>query len=293
VDVETPEQIVFSYSVAGVGSRAAAAAIDFAICLAALGALQLLVTFVARPVAGGALPDVPARWAISFLLFAQFAITWGYHVLWEGLRDGQTPGKRQLGLRVVQDGGYSVSFAASAVRNLVRAADALPPPLYGVGLVSVVLSKQGKRLGDHAAGTIVVHERVARVIAPPAAGASAGAAPLQPALSEDEYALLERFVARRASSTPPRARARGRPRGAAPPARARPRRRGRRRVPRAAARARAPGARGRAPRRAATRARSGSSTRSSPRARRAGRSSPSCSSAWARAAACAASGRTR
>jgi uncharacterized membrane protein SpoIIM required for sporulation len=105
---------------------------------------------------------------------------------------------------VVQDGGYSVSFAASAVRNLVRAADALPPPLYGVGLVSVVLSKQGKRLGDHAAGTIVVHERVARVIAPAAVGAQPEpAAPLQAALSEDEYALLERFVARRAELDPP------------------------------------------------------------------------------------------
>jgi uncharacterized membrane protein SpoIIM required for sporulation/uncharacterized RDD family membrane protein YckC len=211
VDVETPEQIVFSYSVAGVGSRAAAALIDALVCLGALVALQLLVTLVVRPVAGRALPDVPARWAISLFLFAQFAITWGYYVLWEGLRDGQTPGKRRLGLRVVQDGGYSVSFAASAVRNLVRAVDMLPPPLYGVGVVSAVLSKSGKRLGDYAAGTIVVHERATRVLAAappaapdPAAPAARPPAALQTLLAEEEFALLDRFVARRGGLEPVR-----------------------------------------------------------------------------------------
>ena len=204
LDVETPEQIVFSYSVAGVGTRAAAAAIDTLVCVATLVALYLLVSLVAQPMAGGGLPDVPSRWAISFYLFAQFAITWGYYVLWEGLRDGQTPGKRRLGLRVVQDGGYSVSFAASAVRNLVRAIDFLPPPLYGVGLVSAALSRSGKRLGDHAAGTIVVHERAVRVAAAPAPPARDAAPALHTLLAEDEFALVARFVARRGELDPAR-----------------------------------------------------------------------------------------
>lgn len=202
VDVETPEQIVFSYSVAGVGSRAAAALIDALICLAAVLLLQIVVAVVVRPLAGRALPDAAGRWAIALFLFAQFAVTWGYYVLWEGLRDGQTPGKRRLGLRVVQDGGYSVSFAASAVRNLVRAVDMLPPPLYALGALSAVLSRSGKRLGDYAAGTIVVHERATRVARPPA-GAPTAVAPrpaaLQTLLDEEEYALLDRFVERRAA----------------------------------------------------------------------------------------------
>lgn len=210
VDVETPEQIVFSYSVAGVGSRAAAALIDALICVAAAVALQIVVAVVVRPLVGSALPDAAGRWAIAIYLFAQFAITWGYYVLWEGLRDGQTPGKRRLGLRVVQDGGYSVSFAASAVRNLVRVIDMLPPPLYGVGVISAVLSRSGKRLGDYAAGTIVVHERATRVAtgaagaATPAAHAAARAPLLQTLLAEEEYALLDRFVARRAELDPAR-----------------------------------------------------------------------------------------
>jgi uncharacterized membrane protein SpoIIM required for sporulation/uncharacterized RDD family membrane protein YckC len=202
VEVETPEQVVFAYTVAGVGSRAAAALIDYAICL-----VFFLVTFFLSAVSGVAFSRIlgartSGEWMLALVGLLLFAVVWGYYVLFEGLADGQTPGKRAMGLRVVQDGGFSISFAASAVRNLVRAIDILPGP-YAVGLLSVILSKSGKRLGDYAAGTMVVQERAvqAPTASEPTAAGSAQqmAMPLTAQLSDDEYSLLERYLARRGS----------------------------------------------------------------------------------------------
>src|SRR3712207_3869788 len=96
VEVETPEQIVFSYTVAGVGSRAAAAIIALAIVAVALTALYGLVALaIPGPGIGR------SGRAIAVLVAAQFALFWGYYVAFEGLWDGQTPGKRHVGIRVV------------------------------------------------------------------------------------------------------------------------------------------------------------------------------------------------
>lgn len=198
VQVETPEQVVVSYTVAGVGSRAAAALIDYLICLG-----WFLVLFIPTCFATLALPattrSAVAPWILGvFLVLGQFGVLWGYYVLYEGLADGQTPGKRRLGLRVVQDGGYSVSFAASSVRNLVRLLDMQPGFFYAVGLVSVATSRSGKRIGDMVAGTIVVRERAVQLRLP-AAQSATDAAPVAIAtlLTDDEYHVLERFMARR------------------------------------------------------------------------------------------------
>jgi len=197
VDVETPEQVTFSYTLAGPGSRALAAMIDYAICFVAFLAVILLVGLLR---AGSILPTASGAWAAAVLILAQFAIVWGYYVLFEGTNDGQTPGKRWLHLRVVQDGGFSVTFAASAIRNLARVIDLQPIVLYGVGLASIALSKNSKRVGDMIAGTIVVRERVARFQsdARNTAGAEARA-PLQTHLTDDEFAVLARFADRKAT----------------------------------------------------------------------------------------------
>jgi uncharacterized membrane protein SpoIIM required for sporulation len=134
-------------------------------------------------------------------LVVSFVITWGYYVMFEGLRDGQTPGKRMLGLRVVQDGGYSVSFAASAVRNLVRLLDMQPFPTALIGLLFAVMSRSGKRLGDMAAGTIVVREHI-RPVHVHVPSDSEGTVSAAAALTEEEYALLHRFIERRAALDP-------------------------------------------------------------------------------------------
>jgi uncharacterized membrane protein SpoIIM required for sporulation/uncharacterized RDD family membrane protein YckC len=202
VEIETPEQVVVSYTIAGIGARAAAALIDYAIIWGLIIALWVLLIMLARAVAPGAEQTADATaaqssgaWAASLVLLTAFAIQWGYYVLFEALWDGQTPGKRKLGIRVVQDGGYSVSFAASAVRNIARIVDMQPGFLYSVGIVSAVSSKSGKRLGDMMAGTIVVRERIARTTQPAAQEAAAGPE-LTTSLSDADFALLDRFVDR-------------------------------------------------------------------------------------------------
>ncbi|HEX6057624.1 MAG TPA: stage II sporulation protein M [Gemmatimonadaceae bacterium] len=225
VEVETPEQIAFSYTIAGVGSRAAAAILDALISLAIVLALSVVGGAIRGAMPRGALGiegSASGSWAMALILLLQFAVMWGYHVLFEAFADGQTPGKRQLGLRVVRDGGYSVGLGESAVRNLFRIIDMQPLFLYGVGIISAVVSKRGKRLGDIVAGTIVVRERalhLAPALAPSDAAARAGAraaatadqplapAPISALLTDDEYAVLERFVARRSALEPDRRRA--------------------------------------------------------------------------------------
>ena len=138
-------------------------------------------------------------WAYAVGVLVAYALMWGYYVFFEAIWDGQTPGKRFLDIRVVQDGGYSVSFGASAVRNLVRLLDLQPGFLYAVGLVSMTVSKSGKRLGDIAAGTIVVHEQRALIAAAVRSAPEAVSAPaITSRLTEEEFALLGRFIGRRA-----------------------------------------------------------------------------------------------
>ena len=222
VEIETPEHVAFSYTIAGVGSRAAAAIVDQLLIWLLIVALFIVVAIAYGAIAGGGLMNSLERafgsWVAAAMYLAGFALSWGYFVFYEALSDGQTPGKKMFGLRVVQDGGYSISFGASAVRNLVRVLDAQPGFFYFVGMTSAIFSRTSKRVGDHVAGTIVVHERVpefapavaastlpARTAAGATAAATAGAQPLGTALlTEEEFALLQRFMARRQSLEPAR-----------------------------------------------------------------------------------------
>ncbi|MEO7085816.1 MAG: stage II sporulation protein M [Gemmatimonadaceae bacterium] len=212
VDIETPELVVVSYTIAGIGSRVAAGFIDLLICFAAFIAI-VIGLFAITPEkdrhASGA--PMSTAWALAIVVLIQFAILWGYYLLFEGLRDGQTPGKRMLGLRVVRDGGYSVGFSASSVRNLMRMVDLQPGFTYAIGIASAAISKSGKRLGDIVAGTIVVRETM--VAQPfgnaPAVSArmSADAKPIFAArLDDTEFQLLDRWVSRRSSLEPERRR---------------------------------------------------------------------------------------
>ncbi len=214
VDVETPELVVVSYDLAGVGSRMNAALIDLLFCAVLLLAIFVLAV-MSFPLAtrAGMESDLWAGWAFAIVVFAQFAVTWGYYVLFEALADGRTIGKRAMKLRVVRDGGLSVTFGASAVRNLMRVIDMQPGFTYAVGIISMILSKQGKRLGDLAGGALVVREELVpqlpEAAKKPARGAKgAPAVPTGPVLtaelSEPEYALLSRFVERRAELDPQR-----------------------------------------------------------------------------------------
>ena len=219
VDVETPELVVLSYTIAGLGSRLGAALIDLAITAILFIAVIVAAALLSPErslLAPGNRAEPSTALALAVLVIMQFAILWGYYLLFEGLRDGQTPGKRVFRLRAVRDGGYSVGFAASAVRNLMRIVDLQPLFTYLVGITSIVFSKSGKRLGDIVAGTIVVRESLVRQPAaarPARRDASGGTAPdartapLAPTrLTDPEFQLLERWAARRNEIDPERRR---------------------------------------------------------------------------------------
>jgi uncharacterized RDD family membrane protein YckC len=136
----------------------------------------------------------------GLILIAMFSIEWLYPIVFELSRWGATPGKRALDLRVVMDTGLPITPAASFTRNLLRVADFLPL-LYGFGIVSMLLQRECKRLGDLAAGTLVVHERrVEMHEAPPAAE---GQAPAK-ALSLREQAAVLAWAGRARRLTPAR-----------------------------------------------------------------------------------------
>ncbi len=205
VDVETPELVVVSYTVAGVGSRTAAALIDYALCITAV-----LVLLIAAMQANVRLPTLQeattansGTWILATLTVIQFAVLWLYYVLFEALMDGQTPGKRLMNLRVVLEGGVPITFSTSAVRNLVRIVDMQPVFFYAVGLISIIASRRARRLGDFAAGTMVVKEGL---ITAPMSASTAASRPrmLDTLLSDAEFAVLDRFAQRRMQLDPAR-----------------------------------------------------------------------------------------
>ena len=211
VDVETPELVVLSYTVAGVGSRATAACIDYAICIVTF--ITVIIAFLQLQVTFGVASsrDSSGAWVMAVLGVVQFAILWLYYVLFEALADGQTPGKRLMKLRVVKDGGLSVTLEASAIRNIVRAIDLQPVFLYAVGLVAIIANARGKRLGDMAAGTIVVKEDLVSQPATPRKSGRTDARDdtprplaLSASLTDAEFQLLDRFVERRMEFAPER-----------------------------------------------------------------------------------------
>ena len=155
VNVETPEHVEFSYEVAGLGSRFTAGLVDA--CIQGSGILAILVLFWvgSRSVSFAEYVESALQ---GFLLLALFLFVWGYHLYFEVFRGGQSPGKRLFQIRVVAEGGYPVTLPRAAVRNLMRIVDILPLP-YGVAGVSMFIDPRGRRLGDLAAGTVVVRER--------------------------------------------------------------------------------------------------------------------------------------
>jgi uncharacterized RDD family membrane protein YckC len=159
-EIITTERVPFTYRVAGMGSRFLAWLVD--------GTLIVVLAF-----AGFMLSGVveSARGGLGQALFALwvFVLNWGYFLFFEWLWHGQTPGKRLLGIRVIQWRGTAISFYQAAVRNLLRVVDSMPCLLlfgfYGLGFAVAASNRRQRRLGDFAANTLVVHvERKSRPI---------------------------------------------------------------------------------------------------------------------------------
>jgi uncharacterized RDD family membrane protein YckC len=148
--VATPERVSFDYQVAGLGTRAIAQFLDLLIVLGILVA----VFFVA--LAAGAV-GVDNGIVTLLGVIGAFVTIFGYFWVSEALWSGQTVGKRAFRLRVVGDRGEPLTFMQAGIRNVVRIVDFLPYA-YGVGLIVLFANGKGKRLGDLAAGTIVVKD---------------------------------------------------------------------------------------------------------------------------------------
>jgi uncharacterized RDD family membrane protein YckC len=144
--IATPEGVEIELTLAGLGSRFIAALLDLFIRLLPLIALLVLID-----------PEDGAIGAAIFAL-ADFGSAFFYYVLFEVLGGGRTPGKRATGIRVVRMGGRPVTFVRSMLRNIVRLVDLLPAA-YLVGMVTIFITNNNQRLGDLAAGTLVVRDR--------------------------------------------------------------------------------------------------------------------------------------
>lgn len=174
VAAETPEGIVLELRPAGVIVRFYAFLVDWAIRLVMLYAAAIGLMFTGEI-------------GFAFWLILLFALEWFYPTFFELQAAGASPGKRVFGLKVVMDNGLPVTAGASITRNLLRAADLLPFG-YGFAIVCMLVRPDCKRLGDLAAGTMVVHvqrttSRAVIADAPPVA-------PVRPLAREDQAAII-------------------------------------------------------------------------------------------------------
>ncbi len=173
VRMETPEGIDLILRPAGLLSRSIAFGIDLMIRGVLLGALFFVL---------GTLGD----FGTGLFMLALFSGTWGYMVLFEVLHQGRTPGKQIMGLRVIHDDGTPIGWSASVLRNLLRFVDMLPFG-YCVGAFTCLQHPLFKRLGDLAAGTLVIYRDLPPQ-RPPLAEATALIPPL-PLLLEEQRAI--------------------------------------------------------------------------------------------------------
>jgi len=210
IDIQTPENVAFGYQVAGIGSRFLATLIDTAIIT-----LLQVVTVVSFALTINALDksllNNTSPWVIALLGLLLFVFYWGYYIFFEMLWNGQSPGKRWTGLRVIRSDGTPITLSESLIRNLVRTIDFLPAT-YGIGVVTMFIDKQSRRLGDLAANTLVVHDRAPITIQELSVKRTVNLRPWAmekvsldgfpfERLTNDDLSLIEDFISRREQLT--------------------------------------------------------------------------------------------
>ncbi len=182
-EVQTPEGIDLHLPVAGLVPRAQAWLIDVLIRSGIYIVLAVVLRF--------------GKTGVGVFLLVAFIIEWFYPVLFEVLRRGQTPGKRVYAMVVINDDGTPVRWSGSLIRNLLRVADFLPI-MYGFGIISILLNRDFKRLGDLAAGTVVVYQETRLIPHVPPMGEVVR--PPYPLTLEEQQAIIA-FAERSSSLT--------------------------------------------------------------------------------------------
>ncbi len=168
--VSTPENIEFEYRLAGPFRRFPAFLIDFVLRVLFIVSMSVVLTF-----SGFGILGIGAALTFMVVLLSLFVLEWFYGLFFEAVFNGQTPGKRLMGLRVISTDGHPINAVQATVRNFLRAADffpfvpvayvfpeiEIPLPIFAVGLISMSLTRRMQRVGDIAAHTMVVVEEAA------------------------------------------------------------------------------------------------------------------------------------
>jgi len=213
IAIETPEHIVFRHRVAGPARRLLAYLLDLVICYGVLVVIALVAFVVPLGATEAAAKTESLGASVGLVLVMAFAAQWLYFAVLEGWR-GTTPGKAAFGLRVLTTTGRPIGFREAALRNVLRAADALPLTytagcLSIAGLASMALTRHFQRLGDLAAATIVVLPNRARAVVPlvlwpPAEPQELARLAEVVRLDADQRQSIEMFLRRRAQLGPAR-----------------------------------------------------------------------------------------
>jgi uncharacterized RDD family membrane protein YckC len=217
VVIETPEHLELDFKLAGIGSRFMAYLIDrliqwgFILIVILLGALA--IHFAGKVVRldqiyAGLEKEAP-KWIIAIMFLTYGTITIGYFIIFEYFWNGRTPGKRWQRIRVMKRDGTPVTFLDSAIRNILRFVDILGD-VYPVGLAVMFLDSRNRRLGDLAAGTLVIQEQelpvpVFRDTAHAPGDSDAHLREVVARMTPADFSLVVRFLSRRSSmDTEPR-----------------------------------------------------------------------------------------
>jgi uncharacterized RDD family membrane protein YckC len=214
LQIDTPENVVFDYEVAGIGSRFLAGLIDM-LLIALIDILVTIVAIVAFQIASRTLQDLADAewWVVAIIALINFVVLGLYYIVFEALWNGQSPGKRLVNVRVIRADGTPITLSESLIRNFMRLIDFFPFG-YGLAFVTMFIDKQSRRLGDLAAGTLVVFDRPEATLesirpkqlparelslAGPPTPEDAAGAPVIPVerLTERDAAMAEAYLQRR------------------------------------------------------------------------------------------------
>lgn len=160
--IQTPEQVGFQYVLAGLGTRSTAFILDTVFRVLFILFVFVLMMFLAKWLPEldptGLMASIPKTWLLAIAVLAYGVVDLGYFLIFEALWSGQTPGKRMQKLRVIRVNGDPIGWLESSIRNILRAID-MVAGFYPLGLFVMFLSSRSQRIGDYAAGTLVIVER--------------------------------------------------------------------------------------------------------------------------------------